>query len=257
MYCYKCGTECGETARYCKNCGANLTMLHPTAPPAQPPKNGKGFAITSMVCGILSFFYYGIVPGILAIIFGGIARAKKHKGGMSAAGIICGTLGLILWIFIFAVTMSSLGDSFEASLAYIEATGIELPEYEHYSMHDTRNDLFDSGILYVTCSFDEENGAILAEDLEESPLWKALPATENLNVMLYGGEIDGVSYDYKLAKRVGLDEIEDGYWYFYNLQNGAMYAHSDETLLDQSSFEIICAIYDTDERVLHYIKYDK
>jgi hypothetical protein len=60
-------------------------------------------AITSLVLGlvgVLTFFFYGVVP-ILAIVFGAVAnsRSKKENGrrsGMATAGIVLGTVELIL-----------------------------------------------------------------------------------------------------------------------------------------------------------------
>ena len=71
IYCQKCGAQNDDNAQFCVGCGT---------PFAQPQKNdvvskqpGKGLAIASMVCGIVSFFWAGIVLGILALIFGGIS----------------------------------------------------------------------------------------------------------------------------------------------------------------------------------------
>lgn len=64
---------------------------------ATEQKNGKGFAIASLVCGILgivgSFIpvirYFALVLAILGIVFGVKAR-KIEKNGMATAGLVCG-----------------------------------------------------------------------------------------------------------------------------------------------------------------------
>ena len=69
----------------------------------QPP---KGLAIASMVTGIasivFSFYGFGILPSIAAIITGNLARTRQpHARGFWLAGLICGYIGLgfaILWI---------------------------------------------------------------------------------------------------------------------------------------------------------------
>ena len=69
----------------------------------QPP---KGLAIASMVTGIasivFSFYGFGILPSIAAIITGNLARkSQPHARGFWLAGLICGYIGLgfaILWI---------------------------------------------------------------------------------------------------------------------------------------------------------------
>lgn len=78
----------------------------PPPPPPMPPyipdsstmqENGKeGFAIASLVLGILglSSSFLGL-PSILAIIFGVLGR-KSKKQGLAKAGLILGIIGLIL-----------------------------------------------------------------------------------------------------------------------------------------------------------------
>ncbi|MCX4819711.1 DUF4190 domain-containing protein [Streptomyces sp. NBC_01142] len=69
------------------------------------PANGMG--ITAMVLGILSvclFCLYGVVAivlGVLALIFGIIGRKRAQRGeatngGMALAGIILGTIGIVI-----------------------------------------------------------------------------------------------------------------------------------------------------------------
>lgn len=132
MVCKKCGTENATEAKFCVNCGESLEQANndsvttvaynqdanPNAPvqnqvyynqpypnqPAQEP--GKSFAIAGMVCGIISFFCCAVVTGILGIVFGAIAKSKGCKSGMATAGIICGAIGLGLWIIMLIAGIS-------------------------------------------------------------------------------------------------------------------------------------------------------
>ena len=74
--------------------------------PAEMP--GKGMAIASLSLGILSFFCFGYISGILGIIFGAIAKNKGYKGGMATAGIICGAVGFALTLILQIVGVSLL-----------------------------------------------------------------------------------------------------------------------------------------------------
>ncbi len=106
MVCNKCGTQNEIGARICKNCGASLdTMTTPGAfdVSATSTSNvGKGLAIASLVLGIVSFFCFPLVTGLLGIIFGGVAKSKGFRGGMATAGIVCGVIGLALWVLMLA-----------------------------------------------------------------------------------------------------------------------------------------------------------
>lgn len=75
--------------------------LPPTLSPAPTPKT-SGLAITSLVLGITSFFCFGFLTGIPAIILGIVALNKIPKSGgtqtgrgLAIAGLTTGCVGLI------------------------------------------------------------------------------------------------------------------------------------------------------------------
>lgn len=74
-----------------------------------PVKNKPGFAIASMVCGIVSILccctgYFGLLLSIVAVVLGIVALVKKYDGkGMAIAGIICGSIGLIIVLILIAM----------------------------------------------------------------------------------------------------------------------------------------------------------
>ena len=138
MVCKNCFAENNDGAAFCTNCGAPLEA-QPQAPVAEPvapqyeapqqytapvqqpygynpvptpapnaPQPGKGFAIAGMVCGIVSFFCFGVILGILAIVFGGVAKSKGNRSGMATAGIVCGAVGLGLWLLSLILMGGSL-----------------------------------------------------------------------------------------------------------------------------------------------------
>ncbi len=134
MVCKKCGTENVADAMFCVNCGESLEQANnagastvaynqgenfnaPVQNPNyynQPYQNqpvqepGKGLAIAGMVCGIVSFLCFPLITGILGIIFGAVAKSKGCRSGMATAGIICGAIGIALWILMLVAGLSSL-----------------------------------------------------------------------------------------------------------------------------------------------------
>ncbi|MGW7242623.1 DUF4190 domain-containing protein [Streptomyces sp. NPDC054804] len=86
-------------------------------PGMQPmPNNGLGTA--GLVTGILSVVGFcawpiALVMGVLAIVFGSIGRARVRRGeatngGQALAGIICGSVGLVLVVgFIVLIVVAS------------------------------------------------------------------------------------------------------------------------------------------------------
>ena len=71
-------------------------------------KPAMPLAIASLVLGITSFIIFAIPAGTLAIVFGAIAlsRIKKNPDllgrGMAIAGLVCGIVGMGLWLILLA-----------------------------------------------------------------------------------------------------------------------------------------------------------
>jgi hypothetical protein len=92
----------------------------PIAPAATAAEGSNGFAVASLVLGLLAvvlFFTIWIpfVLGILAIVFGaiGISRANKMGGrqkGLAIAGIVCGAAGIVIDIAFLALLFSVLDE---------------------------------------------------------------------------------------------------------------------------------------------------
>lgn len=95
-FCPKCGSQNPDYAAQCQACGAPIEAA--TTAVGAPSQAGKGLAIAGMVCGIVSFFCFPLILGLLGIIFGAVAKNKGYTGGMATAGIVCGVIGLALWL---------------------------------------------------------------------------------------------------------------------------------------------------------------
>ncbi|MFB7600457.1 DUF4190 domain-containing protein [Streptomyces sp. NPDC056160] len=106
---------------------------HPAAPPVgypqapgygMPMQPSNGMGTTGLVLGIigvvcsLTFFlwFFGIILGILGIIFGAIGRGKANRGeatnkGAATGGLVCGIIATVvlplLGIAVFASIMGS------------------------------------------------------------------------------------------------------------------------------------------------------
>ncbi|WP_243458195.1 DUF4190 domain-containing protein [Sporosarcina sp. Te-1] len=90
-------------------------MEHQQTVQQRPESNG--LAIAALVLGIIGVVlnFVIIIPyflGILAIIFGSVGLKKPYGRGMSIAGIILGSVALLMkicfWILIFI--LGSIGD---------------------------------------------------------------------------------------------------------------------------------------------------
>jgi hypothetical protein len=86
----------------------------PPEPGYPAPRPTNGFAIASLVLGIVGFIF--VVPSILALIFGYIARSQiKERGengaGLAIAGIVLGwvVVGGLAVIFVIGALIGLVG----------------------------------------------------------------------------------------------------------------------------------------------------
>lgn len=117
MFCNKCGANLPDGTTFCPNCGTPLANSGPVYPgynPMQQPgypapvnQPGKGLAVAALVMGILSFLCFPVITGALGIIFGGVAKSKGYQGGMATAGIVCGAIGIALWLLMLVALESA------------------------------------------------------------------------------------------------------------------------------------------------------
>lgn len=144
-FCPSCGIGLDGAPRFCPDCGASLQShgaAAPTAPPPPPPgwenvpsapaRTGtNGFAIASLVLGILWLYWLG---SILAVVFGFIARSQINSSngaqtgrGMATAGIVLGLLAIVL-VPLAIVAITFLGDSAEDKFSQVGTElGVILP----------------------------------------------------------------------------------------------------------------------------------
>ncbi len=72
-----------------------------------------GFAIAGFVTGVVGLFAFGIILGILAIVFSGISLKRirrdpdlKKGRGLAIAGLILGIVATVLWLFLILLAIS-------------------------------------------------------------------------------------------------------------------------------------------------------
>ena len=104
--------------------------------------------------------------------------------------------------------------------------------------------------LIISVSEKREEATELIRD------WTPLPLSENLQLMMYGGEKDGVNYGYNLAEEAHWPVINNGVYKFVDRQIRVGDQSDDSYLLDRYSFNFSVAVYDLDTDTLYYFEYD-
>ncbi|MBQ2663259.1 MAG: hypothetical protein IJH36_10765 [Clostridia bacterium] len=92
--------------------------------------------------------------------------------------------------------------------------------------------------------------------LEVVSLWEPLPLSENLELIMYGGERNGRSYGLTLANKAHMPKIEHGFYKFYDRHSEARDRDSDSELFNRYSYNFSLAVYDTDTDRLYYFVFD-
>lgn len=190
-------------------------------------------------------------------------------------GVIIGSTYLITYIFALTKTWKEkkisiktflplahclLASLFLLSLKptanYISETteyfGFAKKEFSVVEELDTHGGFHGDGSYYLIldCSDNKEK----ALDLVDT--WNQLPLSKNLNLIMFGGEKNGVTYGYELAKEAHIPKIENGYYIFEDRSSESKDSTDDKELLNRSSFNFSVAIYDCDTNKLYYFEFD-
>ena len=73
-------------------------------------------------------------------------------------------------------------------------------------------------------------------EIKKAGTWKELPLTENLELIMYGGEKDNKNYGYELANKIGIPKIDDGYYLFIDRHSESNNKYSDKDLFNRYKF---------------------
>ena len=130
--------------------------------------------------------------------------------------------------------------------------GFKTSEFTVVDEKDTHGGFHGDGSYYLIldCSEETEQAAELIEN------WSPLPLTENLQLIMYGGEKNGVSYGYNLAEEAHWPIITNGVYKFVDRHSEAVDKSDDTKLFSRYSYNFSVAVYDLDTNTLYYFEFD-
>ena len=117
---------------------------------------------------------------------------------------------------------------------------------------DTHGGFLGDGSYYLILDCSDNEAAALSIVAD----WKRLPLSENLSLIMYGGEKNGRSYGYYLFKEAHMPVIENGYYCFKDRHFEAKDVSDDAELFNRFSYNFSLAVYDIDTNRLYYFEYD-
>ena len=177
---------------------------------------------------------------------------KRGMKGMLIAGglLMCLVPVLMICVGILGFSMGTVEHA--PSAFYLkDELGIDRDAYTVLHEQDSHGGFHGDGLYAVAldCADRMEEMQALTSD------WQELPLTENLELLLYGGEKDGWSYAYDLAEETAIPQIENGCYFFNNRHSRAIDSQDDD-IFSQHSFNLSLAIFDRDQDILYLLCYD-
>ena len=125
-------------------------------------------------------------------------------------------------------------------------------EFDVLEESDTHGGFLGDGLYVLTLDCAQNRDKALAT----VSTWKTLPLSENLQLMLYGGERNGTIYGYDLAQEAGIPQIDNGWYRFEDRHDQSKDPADDTTLFNRFSYNFSLAIYDADADRLYYLEFD-
>ena len=134
--------------------------------------------------------------------------------------------------------------------------GVDLPKPAEMEFSNTHGGFHGDGETFAKFKFDEEDAKTVEEEISQNESWKELPMSENLSIILFGGEKDGINYGHFLDGEYEIPQVKNGYWFFNDRHSESTDSSSDAELLNRGSYNFTAAIYDSDNSVLYFYKLD-
>lgn len=138
-----------------------------------------------------------------------------------------------------------------------EALGADISSGEIQTYTDSHGGFHGDGETYAEVVFSDDD---FLNAIENDAQWCALPLTQNLSAIVYGGMTsNGTTW----APSITNDEdellvptISNGYYFFKDRHYESEDAKDDSSLFDRYSMNFTIAIYDSDTKILYFYKLD-
>lgn len=121
---------------------ADFNPFDPTPTPAPAPEpSANGWAIASLICGILSLVictcccggtgWLPLILGAVAIVLAIVSRKGQKMSSVAIGGLVCGIIGAVLAIALLIMSLIFLDASFVENM--LIEMGVDIPEefYEY------------------------------------------------------------------------------------------------------------------------------
>ncbi|MBR3840001.1 MAG: hypothetical protein IKM20_02575 [Erysipelotrichales bacterium] len=173
---------------------------------------------------------------------------KKLIKPLLIALLVCSICIIVIEIPLISISECTVL-SFDELSKYF---GFNKSEFTIIAEEDTHGGFHGDGSYYLIldCSEKKEEVEVIIND------WKPLPLSENLQLMMYGGEKDGMYYHSNIAEDAHWPIINNGVYKFIDRHSGVVDQSDDTDLLNRYSYNFSIAVYDLDTNTLYYYELD-
>ena len=137
-----------------------------------------------------------------------------------------------------------------------ESTEIPIPDSIRIDYEDTHGGFHGDGDTLAIVKFDGDTASGVRAEISKQPHWKRLPLSESLEVMMYGGVINGITYTHEYAELLKMPRVDNGYWFFEDRQLESGLSKEGQDLFPRASYNFTLAVYDADTDILYYLEVD-
>jgi len=134
--------------------------------------------------------------------------------------------------------------------------GVEIRESIEIEHKDSHGGFHGDGETVAVIKFNETDGEKIQSDILKSKEWVNLPLSENLSLLMYGGEKNSIHYSYNLAEKLDMPVVSNGYYFFVNRHSNRVSSKDDIDIFNQNSFNFTIAVYDIDTQTMYYLEFD-
>lgn len=137
-----------------------------------------------------------------------------------------------------------------------ESLKLKIPENIDIEYEDSHGGFHGDGETIAIIKFTESQGDKILSDILKKGEWENLPLSESLELLMYGGEMNEIKYNFNLADQLDMPVIENGYYFFINRHPDSGSEKGDFLIFNQGSFNFTIGIYDVDTQTMYYLEFD-
>ena len=159
----------------------------------------------------------------------------------------------LISLFIFTTSCSLFTEQTNLELLSSKLNNLDVTNGEILYFNDTHGGFLGDGECYAEVKFPNNS----VSDIIKNE-WQKLPLTNNLNTVIYGGEVEtefgpGTVLSFVDDK---IPEVKNGYYYFEDRHSDSTNKKDDTDILSRYSYNFTVAIYDLDTHTLYFYALD-